>query len=402
MMKKNKSVLYLVSGRSTSRKNPGTKIKSILSCWEKIGFDVHPIFGGDLPGGTVDPEGDYGQSSYYKKWYRQIKLLSPFIRSVSELRDLKHQKSTAEYLTEIVSKNPPDLIWERSSRLHSAGLEVAGRFEIPSVLEWKDHLIPYRFSLFHHKAASMEKWKNGAADFIVVESGVLGDMLALEGVERRKLIVAHNAADPERFNQDGELRKIRRFELGISDKETLIGYLGSYAFYHDAVRLVRATDILCRGRVAGIRVLMIGNGEQYPECLAEAQQRGLIGGILTMGLGVPGHEVPAILSALDIAVLPGSTDIICPIKIQEYMAAGLPTIAPDYPCNREVITHGKTGMLFTPGDEAALAKTILELSRDRELRQHMGLAARMEVATRFTWEKTWGKTLRQIFARIES
>jgi glycosyltransferase involved in cell wall biosynthesis len=146
---------------------------------------------------------------------------------------------------------------------------------------------------------------------------------------------------------------------------------------------------------------MVGNGELYPECLAEAQQRGLIGGILTMRPGVPGREVPATLSALDIAVLPGSTDIICPIKIQEYMAAGLPTIAPDYLCNREVITHGKTGMLFTPGDEVALAKAILELSRGRELRQHMSRVARAEVASRFTWERTWGKTLRQIFDRIE-
>ena len=107
------------------------------------------------------------------------------------------------------------------------------------------------------------------------------------------------------------------------------------------------------------------------------------------------------LSALDIAVLPGSTDIICPIKVQEYMASGLPAIVPDYPCNREVIADGVTGMLFEPKNERALADKILVLAKDKNMRQHMGDMARQEVLKRFTWEETWGRALNEVFNRLK-
>jgi glycosyltransferase involved in cell wall biosynthesis len=115
---------------------------------------------------------------------------------------------------------------------------------------------------------------------------------------------------------------------------------------------------------------------------------------------IPKEEVPGVLAALDIAVLPGSTDIICPIKIQEYMAAELPTVLPDYACNREVIVEGKTGKLFRPKDERSLAAALVGLAANVSLRQRMGQAAHEEVLRRFTWEKTWGAALEQILQRL--
>jgi glycosyltransferase involved in cell wall biosynthesis len=117
---------------------------------------------------------------------------------------------------------------------------------------------------------------------------------------------------------------------------------------------------------------------------------------------VPKEDVPGILAALDIAILPGSTDIICPIKVQEYMAAALPTILPDYPANREVIRHGETGWLFDPLDEKKLAQCLLEAARAPTSCRRLGERAREEVMNRFTWDKTWGRTLNEILHRVSN
>ncbi len=80
----------------------------------------------------------------------------------------------------------PDLIWERSSRLHCAGMLVARKIGVPYVLEWKDHLVPYRLSFYRGRALKMEKRKNHEADFIVVESEVLRQWLIQEEATTRK------------------------------------------------------------------------------------------------------------------------------------------------------------------------------------------------------------------------
>jgi glycosyltransferase involved in cell wall biosynthesis len=304
-----------------------------------------------------------------------------------------------EALESLMCRQLPVLIWERSCRLHLAGLTVARRIGVPYVLEWKDHLVPDGWSLFRGRAIRTEQTKNREADFVVVESSVLRDQLTQEGVKRTRIIIAHNAVDAEEFRRDVAARNEWRKTLGIREDEILMGYLGSYAFYHDAVRLVLATAILRKRGLKNIKTLMVGAGQEYPQARQAAVERGLLDSWIIMKPGVPAKEVPHILSALDVGILPGSTDIICPIKIQEYMAAELALIAPDYACNREVVADGKTGALFEPRNEDALADKMTLLAQSSTLRERMGREARREAEKRFTWEKTWGSALNEVLAR---
>jgi glycosyltransferase involved in cell wall biosynthesis len=158
---------------------------------------------------------------------------------------------------------------------------------------------------------------------------------------------------------------------------------------------------LLRRKGSKLRILMLGDGQEYIECRSLAERLGLLeAGVLLMKPRIPKQEVPGVLAAMDIAVLPGSTDIICPIKIQEYMAAELPSVLPDYPANREVIVQGETGMLFRPKDEQSLADALLALAKDAALRQRMGVAARAEVMAKYTWEHTWGAAMDEILRRV--
>jgi glycosyltransferase involved in cell wall biosynthesis len=312
---------------------------------------------------------------------------------------MQHDVAMARHLEGLCRSFKPAIIWERSCRLHRAGLDVARRIGVPYVLEWKDNIAAYWLSAYRNRARRMERHKNQKADFIVTESEVLRSDLMKEGIDGEKILVAQNAADTDRFRQDSVLRERTRHNLDVAEDTVLVGYLGSYAWYHDAGRLVKAMDVLRKRGNADVRCLMVGAGREYDQTRRLAEKRGLLKSTVVMKPGVPKDEVPGILAALDIAVLPGSTHIICPIKIQEYMASALATIAPDYPCNREVIRDGDTGVLFPPKNEWALADKIAMLAQDSDLRRTMGYDARLEVERRLTWERTWGAALEAILKR---
>ena len=391
-------ILYICGGRSFHAKNPGRKISGVVSCWREMGHLVSHVCGGDIMDGTLSSS-DYGAQKDNSRWFRHIRLLDPVVRTISEYRDIKHNTQMYQTLERILKDRHFDLIWERSSRLHFAGLALAKKYNIPYVLEWKDNLVEYPLSLFRRYALKTEARKNHDANFIVVESDVLRTQLCIHGVDKQKILVAHNAVDIDQFKFDGEARIKMRKSLNIQNNETLIGYMGSYAFYHDTIRLVKAARLLRDHSVDQIKFLMVGAGREYISSYRFAKECDVLNTKLIMKNAVTQDEVPAILSALDIAVLPGSTEIICPIKVQEYMSCGLPTLIPDYPCNREVMSDGVTGMFFEPKNEQSLAHKILLLSKDPELRKRLGSEARQEVMNRFSWLNTWGKALDDILIK---
>jgi glycosyltransferase involved in cell wall biosynthesis len=378
------------------------KLAEVAQCWRALGHEVKLICGGDIGvSGNAPDGGTYGSQEIYTRWYKRSPVMQPLVTSISEWRDIRHDRLVLQHIETVDREWLPDIIWERSCRLHCVGLTAARCLGVPYVLEWKDHLVDDRVSLFRRKALRMEVTKNHGADYIVVESKVLRDDLERQGIAGGKIIVAHNAVKVSQFARDQEKRVRVRSELGVDGSTVLVGYLGSYAFYHDTARLVLAADIIRRaGRAGRIKVLMMGAGREYPASRKLAERLGLEDSVLIMKPGVPTQQVPGILAALDIAILPGSTEIICPIKVQEYMACELPTLVPDYACNREVIDDGRTGVLFAPRDAHALAAKICDLADEPCVRLQMGREARREVERRFGWESTWGAALNEVIYRL--
>jgi glycosyltransferase involved in cell wall biosynthesis len=392
-------LVYVCGSRSFSAVSPGRKISEVVACWRRLGFDVTHLCGGDVP-----PRGEavhaYGDPGYFDKWYRKSRFLYPLVASISEARDIRHDRVLGHRIRNTVRSRRPRLIWERSSPLHANGLKIAKEFGLPYVLEWKDHLVAPGITLFHRQAVSIEDQKLRGADFVVVESAVLKGLLAQSGVDSARIIVAHNGVNVEEFEVAPSCGVQVRKEIGVGSEELLVGYVGSYAFYHDTPLLIQAAKLLAADPKAAVRVLLVGAGKDYERCRRLAERLGLSSSRLILHEPVPAANVPTVLNALDVAVLPGCTDIICPIKIMEYMAAGLPVLAPDYPCNREVIENSATGLLFRPRDANAIAAKVRELSADAYLRRRLGAAARQAIRRRFSWESTWGQALVDIAGRI--
>ena len=115
-------------------------------------------------------------------------------------------------------------------------------------------------------------------------------------------------------------------------------------------------------------------------------------GITLIG-AVPHEDVPAILASADIGVAP--FDVAAhpslahefhwsPLKIFEYMASGLPVVAPRIERLANIVSDGKEGLLYDAADPDALAHALERLSSP-SVRQPLGTAARARAVSDFSW-----------------
>ena len=384
-------VLYIISGRSFSTNSLGRKISEVIKCWKGTVEQVDVISGGDLTQSKTSATSSYGSQDYFNKRHRKNKFLLPFIISASELKDIIHDVKFYFDIKFKYSKIKYDVIWERSSRLHLAGLIFAKKTNTTFVLEWKDNLVNYPLSLFKPLALLVENYKIKQADYIVVESEVLKLYISSKGVSVDRIFVAHNGVNSSEFVAKKPSNLIKK-KLGLNIDDILVGYLGSYAFYHNPQLLIEAAKISCLSN-ANIKYVLVGNGMYYNECVDLATSYGLINRSVFFIDGVPKEEVPAILNAIDIAVLPGSTDIICPIKIFEYMSVEKPVVLPNYKCNAEVIEHMENGILFEPLSPTDFHNKLILLTSDVGLRESLAKKGRELVKEKYSWDATWGNTL---------
>jgi glycosyltransferase involved in cell wall biosynthesis len=109
---------------------------------------------------------------------------------------------------------------------------------------------------------------------------------------------------------------------------------------------------------------------------------------------VPHAELPAVLAKMDAALclyrpMPWSPAGFynSPLKLFDYLGAGLPVVGSRLGQIAEVIEHGTSGLLV--GDDAGEVSAALErLARDRELRARLGAAGRARLQASYTWDHT--------------
>jgi len=169
--------------------------------------------------------------------------------------------------------------------------------------------------------------------------------------------------------------------LGVSDDETLLGFVGRIVPIKRLDLLIRA---FARARNEGARahLAIVGDGEQRTDFELLASELGVADAVSFLGYR---RDLTAIAAAADVAILSSDNEG-TPVWLIEAAAAGTPAIATNVGGTSDVVIPG-SGELVSPDDEAALAAAIVKLSSDRELRGRMGEAAREHVLGRYSVER---------------
>jgi glycosyltransferase involved in cell wall biosynthesis len=110
-------------------------------------------------------------------------------------------------------------------------------------------------------------------------------------------------------------------------------------------------------------------------------------------LGAQSHEqVIHEMQNSDIFIHPSENESFG-VAVIEAMAAGLPVIAALNGGTQETVEHGKTGLLYSPGDVNSLLQGLLKLANDVDLRESYGKSGRARVEQLYSWDSHMEKLL---------
>jgi glycosyltransferase involved in cell wall biosynthesis len=226
-------------------------------------------------------------------------------------------------------------------------------------------------------------------------SQIDGVVAATPFIRDEFLKIQSRTVDVCNFPVIGELES----DLAWEDKAAEVCYVGGIAGIRGIRELVSAME-----RVApGVRLNLAG---AFAESLLEEQVRSSAGwsrviyhGTLdragvrrVLGRSVAGlvtlHPVINYLDAL-------------PIKMFEYMAAGIPVIASDFKLWRTIVEESSCGICVDPMDPAAIADAIDFLVRNSDVACRMGRSGREAVKTRFNWTNEEAKLIRFYEQRLQ-
>jgi len=127
---------------------------------------------------------------------------------------------------------------------------------------------------------------------------------------------------------------------------------------------------------------IIGSGEQVEQLKEFARKNQVKVGFLG---NIPNHKLPEILNQHELFILPSLWEGM-PKTLLEAMSCGLPIIGTNIAGIREVIDHGKNGILCDT-DSGSIREAIASLMEDEGSRKRIGLNARKTIEERFSLEK---------------
>jgi glycosyltransferase involved in cell wall biosynthesis len=151
---------------------------------------------------------------------------------------------------------------------------------------------------------------------------------------------------------------------------TVVREKGCEVFIRAALRVLEKTD--------DVEFVVAGpwyRAHERDELLALVKQHRREANIRFLG-EVAGPQKSAALLGANVFVFPGLQQEGLPLVVLEALCAGIPVIASDRGCLREVISDGVNGFIVPPGDLEAVADRILQLRSDPTLAARMGAAAR--------------------------
>lgn len=169
-----------------------------------------------------------------------------------------------------------------------------------------------------------------------------------------------------------------RQQFGISGDAFLVAYVGSILDYEGCDLLVSAIATL-RAAGCNVHALMAGDGNALNVVRTAVRDAGLEEHVSLPGR-VPPTVAESILVAADVVVIPRRdyrvTATVEPLKLAEAMSLGKPLVVSSVGALTDVVTDGKTGLVFQAGDAADLASVLGRLAGDRVLAASLGQAAR--------------------------
>lgn len=379
--------------RTQGKAVEGVHIRGITDAMRAAGVPVDVM---SLPG--ADPYASPKAMSPTRQATWFMRLVAALPESLFELAELAYNVVAGARLLAYIRRHPDlTFIYERYSLFMFVTVLISRIKGIPLILEVNDSAAVDRVRplFFKRLAMAIERWVFNRSDGLVFVSSVFRDRALRTHGTLAPTIIAPNAANISQFSFTPEQRSQARAHWGL-DGHVVCGYLGAFVPWHGIDAFVYAVA----DRLAAaphLKLLLVGDGAKFDEVRDFIASRGLQQQVILTGR-VPHDQVPGLLAAMDMAVLPSAGDYTSPVKLFEFMACAVPPVAPDFEPIREVLKEGATGWLFPAGDIRAAVDQVLLRSQDPESLRRVGAEARAYIQA----ERQWHHNVVQLVAFLKS
>ena len=235
---------------------------------------------------------------------------------------------------------------------------------------------------------------------MITVSYAMRDHLVRLGYEERKIRVVYNGIDAEKYSPDRvplEERLRLRASLGISPDGFMILFVGRLTWVKGADTLVRAMPEILTA-VPNAKLVILGVGEQQDLLKNEISRLGIEDKVVLKYKFLCEEEKIKFYAASDICVFPSKYEpfgIVC----TEAMSMGKPVVVGARGVSgfrEQVIPSGpnQCGFHINPYDPSDIAKFVVMLLEDEDLRKRCGVNARRRVLENFTWGRVAKNTIK--------
>lgn len=290
--------------------------------------------------------------------------------------------SVMEGLRSLVQELRPEIVQSHAVKSHFL-VRKAG---IPKLVRWV---------AFHHGYTApelrarlynqLDYWSLRAARRVITVSLPFREELVRKGVSPERIVVIHNAIDPDWGAQwrDPQKASALRARQGISPGAKVILLVGRFSREKDHLTLLSAlADLRQSGRIPDPRLVLVGDGPERLR-IEQAIHRLGLGGAVTLTGQVPSAE--PYYGIADVAVLSSLSEG-SPNALLEAMAVGVPIVATSVGGIPEIVRDGESALLVSPRDRDGMARALEQVLGGTALTRTLIAEARRAILSRHTPE----------------
>jgi glycosyltransferase involved in cell wall biosynthesis len=369
-MEKHRNILFLQS--SSEGYGSGKIILQVLRLYKKEGY--HPIVlltnSGPLQS-VLENEG-------FHVYVQNLGILRrKYVNLTGLLNRLSKNLKAYRFLSELHQKYQFELVYSNTLAV-IVGAYWAKRRHIPHV--WHIHEILLGPKPLVKMLASLLDQSTSSP--IAVSFAVENNWQPL--LKKSKIQVIHNGIPYEPFLEDyPEAKK----GLGLPSDKVTIGMIGRINPWKGQFFFLELVDQLSK-KYPNTHFVLVGDpfsGYEHilEEIKKEIRDKNLEARVSYLGFR---EDIPRVLAALNIFVLPSILPDPFPTVILEAMAAGIPVVATGSGGASEMVLDGETGFLIPIGNVEKGIEALEKLIQDSDMRQRFGESGRKRVLSEYSLE----------------